>query len=319
MKKHLSGKVGASVLFLSLAGMLFPQVASAATSTSASEVASLQSQYLQDGMSTQDASYYAQLQSEINNMNREHKHIPSLKGVKALDPNWVQTHQAEFRKEVLALNPAALKEAINSSLNLIKNGPKDLQALMQRDKKLGIKKNTYTVVYPDGSSISETTSTVRVPKKGMKTSTMDYGPWNNSYIFNEYYPNNQQADGQYITTTTVDYSGGVNYSKVEDQLTWNTYSGVTTAVADTGSFTNSGIFEENIYQQSEMPSQYSPAYGTQEYIQGYTGMDWKVTASFSVSAYIFTVTGSANYTWWEYAVDEVDGTGFVYAAVAQYT
>lgn len=270
---------------------------------------------LSDGLSQNDAEYYAALDKFVKELESKGQVI-DFANAKDLDDQWVRANPVEFRNMILKGDKATIKKAVLNQA--YKYGERDIKALQDADKKSGKTRNKYTVKYPDGSSISLLGITVKQENdnKKVSTNTNIAGPWDESTFINETYPN---GAGTWVSTTEWRYTSGVNYSKVKDVLTWG-YAGDggdyhAWYISDTGASASYGV----VSVASETLSNHT---GTDSRnfsgFNGYTDVRFQVSGSFSASYNGLGISVSAGGTWHQYAVAEVYGP-FVNHWSAQYT
>ena len=277
---------------------------------------------LNDGLTQEDAEYYADIdilanQIELQNINIE----DDLKGVQKLSDQYVRTNPDELRQNALKKDPSALKTILSQNEAII-SGPNDSrQAVAQavKTEKKDDKGYKVTVQYPDGSKYILSSNTVKTEDESSSVTpnTFVVGPWNSSDWFNY---DAKWTAGSYSTTTEWQYQSGTSIAKVKDLFSW-TYttspSEKTTYVNDTGASSYAGVVSIDLEYLSNHTN--TTATGQSQYIQGYTDVRFKVSQNFSASfqGYI-TISCDSGSGWHEYAVTEVSGVADIYSWCAQY-
>ncbi|KEO81683.1 hypothetical protein [Tumebacillus flagellatus] len=299
------------VTFLAVSALV--TVCTTAHATEGTKGSEIVNDLLQDGLSLDDAKYYAELDGLVKQLSNDNK-VVSFNGVEEVSDDYARTHPQEMRKRVLKLDPAALKKAAKSNVNLMEHGQTDIQKQIESDRKKNSIKQSYEVKYPDGSKVTMKFGTEKAVDSStdkVETNTHVIGPWNSSSFM--FMDPGVTASGNYNTWCEWSFSSGVNYSKLKDILNWNynktssVSTDTTRAVSDTGSSASYGVVQIDNESLSNIGS-YN-AQGVWQYIQGYTDVRFKVTASFSASYMGLGVSGNAGAQWHQYAINEVDGSG----------
>ena len=276
---------------------------------------------LNDGLSQEDAEYYADVdiltnQIELQNINIE----DDLKDVQKLSDQYARTNPDELRQKALNKDPSALKTLLSQN-EAIFSGSKDTQQVVEQAVKKEKKDNKgykVTVEYPDGSKYILLANTVKIEESSsVKPNTFVSGPWNSSDWFDY---DAIWTPGSYTTTTTWQYQSGTSIAKVSDQFKW-TYatspSQKTTYVSDTGSSSYAGTVTIGTEYLSNHAN--TTATSQSQFIQGYTDVRFQVSQSFSANFQgIISISTSSGSGWHEYAVSEVSGVADIYYWCAQF-
>lgn len=156
------------------------------------------SELMQDGLSRNDAEYYAALDTMIRSMEQSGEILQLDDTIDALDPQIALANQTAFRDRVLQKDPSALKCALSMTLSL------SAQEEMQNLATTYQGQDEYTIIYPDGSKIHYGAASTELKDPNTLyasqtiTDTFKTGT-NTSYT-------NYNAYAEYKITSAVNYS-----------------------------------------------------------------------------------------------------------------
>ena len=337
--------------------LVFSNVVSArSTETTTESITGSKIELQKNGLSSEDADYYARLDSMVKQMEKEKIEV-DVADAPDLPKNFTITNENQLRKKILNKDKSALKEALRSEINLRATGPADLEKQLKEDIKNNISRESYTITYPDGSTISfssgikkigELTNIVDTTKKQTKVHSNSIqninasndntpnisGPWNEvtRMGFTANYAKN--GAGIYTSTVTWTYSSPAGYSKVSDNFTWKfkpdkrwecdketstcnwAYYNTVERISDTGSSSGLGVVIVDNENLSNMG--WRTTAGLYESIQGYTDVRFKVSGSFSASFLKLSIGVNAGNSWHQYAIQEVDGFSHITSYAGQF-
>lgn len=283
------------------------------------------------GINFEDAEYYAKLDILANKLE-ENNIVINFDEIESYPEEYSAYNMFEIRNKALELDERAIKTIFEHS-SVMERGNKDLEKVVKRntvnkfrsDDNLG----KTTVKYPDGSSITLNSESIKVENEDNYTTDANWpGPWDSPFGEDDMYHQGEiTSSGKWYNTNDVEFSSPAYWARVN-----NTYSfqiknnGYTDSnkwsahyISTSGASSGSGFItvdSESVKHQGES------ALGLYNWIQGYT--DAKFTVSTSVGGSIsfagvalqFSVTGGD--FWHQYAINEVCGAGVTLAWEAYY-
>jgi len=278
----------------------------------------LTSEFLKDGLSKEDAEYYAKMDILFAQIKRHNIDL-DLDNVQALDNEYVRANRTLVRQKALNLDKAALKSLLNQSATTI-----DKKTEQEALKQLKDGVNEVTITYEDGSTrtIKTTKQDITITSVPISNTSMPKlmggvsdipGPWGNSYSF--------LSQDPYITTsgrkslqTEVTFKSGTYFGKVNDTYFFTVYNhGYTDTskwtaeyYADQGSVSGGG----SVVPTDEVDSNHTyETCDANTAMNGFTDGIFTLQASTSTTInlqfldFTFSVSGGAK--WHEYAIDQV--------------
>lgn len=267
---------------------------------------------LQQGMTNEDAIYYANLTHMIQKLD--------VTGQRLSD-QYARNNKAHFRNRILQGDKAALRKGMESFVNMQENGFNDLVKMQEEDRKKGQLKNKYTLIYPDGSKITATSFKKKKDNsdnnKLDKNGTHLIGPWNESYE-GDFISGLDDEPDDYIGGYEWEYETGINKAKVKVILEWTlTIYGVTpTWVGGTEYYSGVLSLDTTNSVKKGVVDYRNP--NTDLYIQAYHDVRVKVSSAFSASFLLMSININAQSSWHQYSIVEVSGLNSLYCYYGQY-
>jgi len=165
---------------------------------------------------------------------------------------------------------------------------------------------TIEIKYPDGSSLVMEGETYKESELNeVEPQTLLSGPWNRDHMYDGI---NAVANngGTFTTRTTWRFYAG-SYASVTDVLRWK-FGGKSDLTIDFLSDEGAASYAGVVKIDNENLSNHKTGYFYDEHVlQGYTGVRFSVTGTFSASFKdILSVSVNAGGSWYQYAISEVN-------------
>jgi hypothetical protein len=276
---------------------------------------------LDDGLTKDEAVYYAKLQKLIEKLEKEKSEI-DVSDAPDISDEYARTHPNELRQKILNLDPAAIKKGLKSLAE--KNGTEYLEKVISEDRKNNSVQKRYEVKYPDGSSVIVTghlTKDEDTKDGSVSTNTRKNGPWNGSQID---WAQTVWDDGSYTASHEWKYSSGVSYSKIAQVTRFNystngtskDYNDDTVNITQSsGSEASYGVVQIHSYDNDVIAIASAKGW---DWAQAYAQVLFQVTGSFSASYKELSINVDGGAQWTQFAVVEIQGIGAVEGWSAQY-
>ncbi|EGW41090.1 hypothetical protein [Desulfosporosinus sp. OT] len=260
---------------------------------------------LNDGLSIDDANYYADVSKMFDKWKDEGKVLDLANVKEDLSDEYVNSNPKDFRARILSGDMVAIKKAFFSQAE--KNGQKDIQEYLKKNPNV----SSVKIAYPDSSyivAVGHTTKAVNKEDKGIQTNSWMPGPWNRDYdggydasVFNE--------PGSYATYFEEQTFSGTNYLKVKCLIDWtltgydiNTWraritnaSGAASSVGLADIVFRNGV---NHYNDTDL----------YDYAQAYYYADMNTKTAYTVGSG-FSESFSTNHYYTQYSIIEITRAG----------
>lgn len=276
----------------------------------------LVSELINDGLTQDDADYYAKMDILVNQIELHNIDVEScLKDEKKLPDDYIRLNPDDVRSRALNLEPSALKTVLSQN-DALDEGKKVAQNAMNAMEQESNQCFDITVDFGDGSKIIATSDTVKDKAEDTElvTNTDDThvkGPWNSSHFYD--YDLTYKTNGNYTTKSSWKYISGNSIAKVEDVYKWSykvAKDGKKSAtyISDSGASSYAGVVTVDSENISNHQNKLADEDG--EYIQGYTDVVFSVSGSFAGTFEgVLSISVNAGAGWHEYCITEVANYG----------
>ncbi|MCQ4088223.1 hypothetical protein [Saccharibacillus sp. JS10] len=302
-------------------------------------------QNLEDGMNPQDAEYYAKLDILVNQFEASDLTFDYAKA-KILSEEYVRSHPEEMKKGIFELNPDVWKTTLVYDYKARAQGEQDTIRIQNQNKEFLAKSSiagegsTITIKYPNGSRLTTTeklereapidpaelesndslsTQSITASSTGYSMTPRIAGPWSDASSYNliEMLYSGIQSKS-YESRWSQGSSNSTVINVLKFQIKNNGYATArqhwsTTFMSSTGDAGGNGIIAETRAPVSTYSTNTSGkvVFGPNQVLQGYTQARFESKAKFKADAQALGTEFAAGQLFSQYAIQEVDGTGFI--------
>lgn len=259
-----------------------------------------------DGLSYDDAKYYAQLDDMVINMEKNKQEFTLDKHTKELTDQDVASDLKGFRAKILKGDKAATKKGLESIVNLQKNVDK-MQKFIDKNKG----QSQYEMQFPDGSKISV--------KNYSAQPVLDNKVYPQGYSEGIVY----DSQGLYKNDGTYTYGyfewrfeTGTSYSKVRITYSLNMSNAVATMTYAMGAQSSYGSVSIANTTGGTITRTSSSGSGTPAEVCNQ--VVFSVSSSFSATFKVLSIAVNAGANWTQYAYVRIYGSGNCYSVAAYY-
>lgn len=182
---------------------IVPSVSLASTVTNKQTYVETKSmQLMDDGLSAEDATYYAELDYMVKDLEQKGQVIEIDESIPDMSDEEVIADIKAFRQKVLSGDKKAIKKALKSTAKMYQDGSQKMEKFIKDNPN----KSKYELVYPDGSKITFFPGTV----EKLSDDLVNPSGYKEAYMST----NNLSTGSWRISNVAWQFVSGISYAKI---------------------------------------------------------------------------------------------------------